>query len=399
MKSHFFEHYDYSDDEKKDIFSNCLFVFDTNVLLNLYRYTVATRDEMFEVMRAHNDRIWIPYQVGWEFFNNKRSILDSIDKFSKDLKENLVSQKEKFMNPLMGVKHPYISVEKIEKLYSEFCASVSKKIDEWSEKDPDYIHNDVVWDTLTELFDGKVGDDFSETDLKKIFAEGKARYESKMPPGYCDLKEKKQEVERRLYGDLIVWKQTIAASKTQKKDVVFITDDVKEDWYGPARSGETKRARVELIKEFAGCTDGQRILLYNQDTFLYYIGEYLGTKVHKKAREEVKEVSLYDFNKMMSMRHLMHECRTLLGNDDNIYSRLYTTNNDSSKGIVDITNLDALSKVYDSNSLINPILSRYDNNDYLNVLHHYRQEVTGDDYINRLIKLGNLLDQKTDDEN
>jgi len=43
-----------------------LFVFDTNVLLNLYRYTEATRDDFFQIIDSISEKIWLPYHVGLE---------------------------------------------------------------------------------------------------------------------------------------------------------------------------------------------------------------------------------------------------------------------------------------------------------------------------------------------
>ena len=41
-------------------------------------------------------------------------------------------------------------------------------------KHPDYLENDPVWDKLSTLLDGKVGDDFSKEDLEKLYRDGKS---------------------------------------------------------------------------------------------------------------------------------------------------------------------------------------------------------------------------------
>ncbi|WP_268842466.1 PIN-like domain-containing protein [Aeromonas enteropelogenes] len=46
---------------------NTLFVFDTNVFLNLYGYAEQTRNDFFELLTAISHNIWIPYQVGLEY--------------------------------------------------------------------------------------------------------------------------------------------------------------------------------------------------------------------------------------------------------------------------------------------------------------------------------------------
>lgn len=62
-------------------------------------------------------------------------------------------------------------------------------------------------------------------------------------------KKKKDSGDRRLYGDLIVWKQVIQKSKKDKINIILVTDDLKEDWWLKI-NGKTIGPRFELIKEF-----------------------------------------------------------------------------------------------------------------------------------------------------
>ncbi len=48
-----------------------MFVVDTNVLLNLYRYSRFTRDELLQVLRALEDKLFLPHQVGREFLDRR----------------------------------------------------------------------------------------------------------------------------------------------------------------------------------------------------------------------------------------------------------------------------------------------------------------------------------------
>lgn len=74
MKTQFFEHYSLSNEKIKDIWQNGLVVFDTNVLLNLYRYNKETCDDILNYMKTFGDRLWMPYQVGWEYNNNRMDV-------------------------------------------------------------------------------------------------------------------------------------------------------------------------------------------------------------------------------------------------------------------------------------------------------------------------------------
>ena len=66
---------DYSDEEYKNIWENSIIVVDSNILLNFYRYSEKTRNNIFEILEKLKDRLWIPYQVGKEFFDNKNKVM------------------------------------------------------------------------------------------------------------------------------------------------------------------------------------------------------------------------------------------------------------------------------------------------------------------------------------
>lgn len=294
MKKHFFEYYDTLEDkDKKAIFENCLFVFDTNVILNLYRYTPETRDKMIEIMEKYKDRIWMPYQVGWEYFNNREAVIKEVSNACHAIQTHISNDKNSLFKVLdeKYKRHPYVVKEDIKKLVEDSLKPLLEKIDGLKSNDPNYIEEDIISDKLTELFDNRVGEDYSPLDLDSIYSEGEIRYKHSIPPGYEDIKTKKDRSPRHLYGDLIVWKQTIDIASAQGVDIVFISDDQKEDWYEHTAKKEPKRPRRELIKEFGLNTGGKQILLYNQDGFLHYIKEYLGDSVDESTISEVVAVA------------------------------------------------------------------------------------------------------------
>lgn len=63
--------------------------------------------------------------------------------------------------------------------------------------------------------------------IYKLCKEGEHRYKSQTPPGYKD--SKKDGVSK--YGDLIVWAETYEYAASNNKNIIFVTDDVKEDWW------------------------------------------------------------------------------------------------------------------------------------------------------------------------
>lgn len=295
MKKQFAEYYNLPDERIKEIWDNSLIVLDTNVLLNLYRYKEEARNEFINIIKSYKERLWIPYQVGFEFHRNRESIIIKNKVAYRLVKDKLTEQLDKFVNFLNSngdlTRHPYIDTKDIQKRVTQFSASISKTLDKQQNEHPDYSQNDDILNAITELFDGRVGGDFADKDIEAIYKEGEKRYANKVPPGYCDEKNKKDKGKRRLYGDLIVWKQTINHCKELEKDIIFITDDHKPDWWDEIGGKHTPRK--ELIREFIDST-GQNILIYDSSRFLDYAKRRNKIKVSPKTIREVEKVKQED---------------------------------------------------------------------------------------------------------
>jgi hypothetical protein len=67
MRSLFSGYYRPSNAEFHQIWQDGLFVFDTNILLNVYRYTANARDRFFDILDGLEDQLWLPYHVALEF--------------------------------------------------------------------------------------------------------------------------------------------------------------------------------------------------------------------------------------------------------------------------------------------------------------------------------------------
>lgn len=290
MKDKFKEYIAPTDEQKRTIWEHATIVFDTNILFNLYRYSTNTRDDLLNVMEANQVKIWMPYQVGFEYFNKREFIIDKVIKAHEALKDKLDS----FTNPLTEcfnkdyAHHPLIKRDTFFGAYDEAINGLKTKLDEWMAGMPSYDENDTILTKLLELYDGRVGDDYDEARLKEIYKEGAARYKESIPPGYKDGKTKEHEGPRHMYGDLIIWYQIMDYSKAKDKDIVLVTEDLKEDWWYK-RDGEVISPRVELLKEFRTKTS-KELLMYTQEGFL----RAAQIEVRPSTTEEVKVISEAD---------------------------------------------------------------------------------------------------------
>lgn len=293
MKKQFAEYYELPEERIKEIWDNSLIVFDTNVLLNLYRYNEDARTEFINVIKFYKERLWIPYQVGLEFHRRREDIMRKNAIAYTALGEKLTEQLVKTVSTLEGEysRHPYINMKDIRSKVERCAASIKKSLDKQKENHPDYSKEDKILNAITDLFDGRVGEDFAEKDLDALYKEGEKRYANDVPPGYCDEKTKKDKPKRHLYGDLIVWKQTINHCKERSKNVIFITDDHKPDWWDKVDGKHSPRK--ELIKEFADRT-GQSIIIYDSRKFLEYAKRNKELKVSQKTINEVEKVKRAD---------------------------------------------------------------------------------------------------------
>lgn len=278
MKQKFHEYYKLPESEIELLWESAFFVFDSNVLLNFYRYSESTIKEFIEIIEKITDKIWLPYQIGKEFHKDRLNVISKQSKIYAESSARIVEIQKEFSNEH---RNPFLTKDLFTDL-SNVLAQVMSELETKSKSFEDKLLSDEILDKLTALFQNKIGEDYSEEKLKDIFSTGKVRYSNKIPPGYKD--EAKPENDR--YGDLIIWNQLIDKAKNEKKPVVFITDDRKEDWW-LENSGKTISPRPELRKEFFLLTNEQ-FYIYPPFKFLQYANKYLSASIKEDTIEEVK---------------------------------------------------------------------------------------------------------------
>lgn len=230
MKNTFKEYYRYSHEDLNKMRENALFVIDANILLNFYRYSSETKDAFINILKILKDKqqLWLPYQVWKEFYKNRFWVITtyqkSYDQISKTISEyfdKLKSDLNKYTD-----KHPSIDLELLLKPLDEQINNIKEEIERRKGNHPNLMQEDNILTEITNLFDGIVWEPFDEKQIKTIQKEGEIRYEKKIPPWFND--KKKDDITEK-YGDLILWKEIINKAKNIKKDIIFISDDQKDD--------------------------------------------------------------------------------------------------------------------------------------------------------------------------
>ena len=287
MKDKFPGHFS-SSQSKEDLWENCTFVFDTNILLNLYRYSDETRTLFIRTLEGLKDRIWIPYKVAAEYLANRLDVIyEQQEEYEKAIAE-INKLKGKLEN---SRQHPFVSSETMKAV----SGSLEKAIEELNKNKDTHnnrINSDDIKDVISEIFDNRVGEPYNNESLELIISEGIERYKHKIPPGYSDIKKQSTEesltARCRPYGDLIIWKSLLEKAKQDKSPVIFVTDDGKEDWWLRFK-GKTLGPRPELIEEFKKEVNHE-FYMYLPERFLSLASEKIQEKPSKEVLDEIRDI-------------------------------------------------------------------------------------------------------------
>lgn len=110
MKESFKEYYKPTEEEFKYLWNNCEFIFDANVLLNIYRYSSENTKEFLDILKQIQDRIWIPHQAALEYQRNRFSVIEEQVAKCKKL-EKLLEKNEILTFLTDNKRHPFVDTE------------------------------------------------------------------------------------------------------------------------------------------------------------------------------------------------------------------------------------------------------------------------------------------------
>ncbi|MEV4533415.1 PIN-like domain-containing protein [Asanoa sp. NPDC049518] len=270
-----------------------MIVFDTNVLLALYRLASHARNELFLAMERVQERAWIPYQVGLEFHSRRLDVLfdhnvaymaalAEIESSEAGVSGQLVERIQQLANRvLLPDEERDTLLRMVKTLFKPLGKRVVQLRDSHGITESDT--QDPILERLQKIFDGRTGQRPNDLDLEASMAEAARRIKSKTPPGYKDAKP----------GDYLVWTQALSEAKSRRADVlVFVTGDVKEDWYLRVR-GQTICARPELAEE-AKTIAGSALVMLRTETFLRHSAVYLDAKVSDDTIRQASEAGEMD---------------------------------------------------------------------------------------------------------
>lgn len=240
-------------------------ILDTNVLLLPYVADQLGKKDIKEIENLlqklkEEKRIFIPERVAREFIRNR-------DGKIADLVKSLNDKKSRISPPDLDLSKLFQHMEQFNEL-GEISKQVAKLIKQYKSAYTDMVKGVKSWkgdDPITIIYnkifnhENIIGLSLSESDAIKDW---EFRKLSQCPPGYKDAKKEDTGI-----GDYLIWKTLIETSISQKKDVIFVTGDQKNDWFVRG-DNEALFVRPELIDEFRRETKNHQIRIIKFDELL-----------------------------------------------------------------------------------------------------------------------------------
>ncbi|MET9471031.1 PIN domain-containing protein [Streptomyces sp. NPDC002922] len=270
-------------------------VVDTNVLLNLYRYSNDARDAFLSVFNTLGQRLWVPNQVMSEFWRNRESAIEDprkqLDQSKSALRGDLGKAVEKLRawanRVSLDRREAGLLENRLAESFEEVIGLMEKVVDNSGLGMQRDTSKDRVIAELAGLLMGKVGLPLSKGDHDTAVALGKQRIAAKIPPGYMDKKKDSRGDDSEV-GDYLVWHQLKLEAKRRGGDFLFVTGDFKEDWWR-IRNNMPIGPRNELSEEFLGETES-RFFMLKPEQLLVLAREHLQVEVSEVSVQNVEMV-------------------------------------------------------------------------------------------------------------
>lgn len=277
------------DGDYSAVLASGLVVLDTNVLLNLYRFEEEARTDLLRVLARLGDSVWIPHQAAQEFWRNREHTILTRRNSHRDAVKSLERPTQAVRDVVtrwahtVGLSHPRLA--ELHGILDETFDQIRDAIGRVPDNDPLHgardTNKDPVLATLQLLLKGRVGPPLSQEDLAKALKEADRRAVAEIPPGYKD----RDKPDHRGAGDYLVWEQAVREAVRRSADVLFVTSDVKEDWWRKVRDSPAG-PRVELVNELRDRA-GTRLFMLQPQDLLQIAGRQFEVSVRPESAGEI----------------------------------------------------------------------------------------------------------------
>jgi len=323
MKELFPDFYLPSDEEFKRGWEKALFILDTNVLLDLYRYPEGARKQLIGIFEKIANRLWIPYFVALEYQRNRLNTISSqkqtFDEVKKiieigiiNIKKEEIDVNSKLKNLNLEKRHSSISVENfiksLRKSTEEISSASHKFLDELDTKKKEQLSItdiDTIRIQIDKLLAGRIGKPpVSQEYLDEIYKECQFRVDNLIPPGLIDYNNKKDSTDEsfcyqgieyhRKYSDILIWLDILGKCQ-EHESVIFITSEVKDDWWWSFKpkneASKTIGIKQELLQEIKAKTNIDFFFAYRTEQFMKFAQEYLNVEINEESITQISDIN------------------------------------------------------------------------------------------------------------
>ncbi|MCI1147623.1 PIN domain-containing protein [Stenotrophomonas maltophilia] len=300
MRTEFIGYFEPTAEETQRLWANAVIALDTNVLLGLYRMPRSSREEIIDVLKMVQPRLWVPYHVMVEYHSNRLKVLQSEYAAAGEMADHVGRAWGEFKNSISKEKYGERACwAEMSTHIEELGQQVTKMKNLAKAERESYIaprEEDTVRTFLQSLLQDRVGLRPANQDAVDTAEENaKARYEKGLGPGTLDTaKTGSHYVDglqyQRQYGDYMVWSQLLGHCKSQGVDnLIFVTSDVKEDWWLETRSSGGKKPQPELVMEMRRVAGVKNFGMYTLATFARNARSHLGATLTKRTIEDAEK--------------------------------------------------------------------------------------------------------------
>lgn len=247
------------DIKRKITSDNYVIVIDTNVLLRLYDYSPEFSLFALQCLKSVSDYLVIPSTVRIEFLRNYRGcysrMKDRVDNYSGDAEKHIDKFEDSITKKFDEISN--LHFPDVDTLKNKVCENIDRiradfdnyLLEHSSLKiiNSEWVTDDEINKFMNLLIEREqVMDNVTQDQLYSFCEEGEKRYKEEIPPGFKDAKNKDG---LRKYSDLVLWKEILHYSSKHKRNIIFVTDDQKPDWWQQSTSDTLFHPK--LIEEFA----------------------------------------------------------------------------------------------------------------------------------------------------
>ncbi|MGW5068373.1 PIN-like domain-containing protein [Streptomyces cyaneofuscatus] len=304
-----------SDPERSRFFTDGTIVLDTNILLSLYEYTPAARQQVLDALLNVQPLLWLPHQVGLEFFQNRHRVITGR---KKALEESQRVLRNKISDAKKALKEARSHTQKMliryaqdteassrlekqisDKVISDLLSDLSSTLEGQASRLREYDisvsptdYSDTVLSQIATLFRDQIASPPDpEITRRRVEDASLYRFPNLIPPGFKDAGKGTALASS---GDFLLWEETIShmAASESRSHLLFVSNDTKEDWYQPAGEGRNEPRPWPYLKSEMRMRAGAELRMETPGTFYRGINLFLHAEIAETTYAEIDRAAV-----------------------------------------------------------------------------------------------------------